>query len=242
MDRFKRPDFEPPPADLVDPGFLPAARLAELRAHLPKRLASAAPGTPLAAQADRFLRGVSEAAFLAHTRRRTTAPRDTRNELRSLAAKADDLMRCLHGMSADTVGTFHAHLDALALASRARRSRPDAVSELGASLLRVEGRFLGAVWELLADVEAAALYAAGHVATPSRQVKVSDAAMRGLVWHVALVHRQQFRRWPGHSRGAWFPDFMRELARGEPFRTRCGVETVAAVLSDLRGNDPDPPA
>jgi hypothetical protein len=135
------------------------------------------------------------------------------------------------------VSAFGAYYDELALA------RPARLSELGASMVRPEGRFLGTLWWLLADVEMVATFALGHVAQPSRHLKVSEAATRGLVASVARAWRAHAGRgrWPGHSRGAWFPGFMRELVRGDPFRGRCGPALVGSVLAELRATDPDPP-
>jgi hypothetical protein len=195
-----------------------------------------------AAQADRFLRAVSEACFMAQTLRRTAAPATVRRELGTLAARADALMVCLHAMSADTVSTFGAYFDELALASPERRFRADGLSDLGVSMVRSDPPFLPALWEMLADVEVASRHALAHVRAPSRQVKVSEAGTRGLVWDVAHAWRAVAGSWPGHSRGTWFPAFMRELVRGEPFRGRCGPELIASVMTDLRASDHAPPA
>jgi hypothetical protein len=242
VDRFERPRGFEARAFLVEPDFLPAARREELRAYLPRRMATARPGSSHAAQADRFLRAVSEAAFMAQTLRPAAAPDAVRRELGTLAARADALMRCLHEMSADAVSAFGAYFDELALASPERRFRADGLSDIGVSMVRSDPPFLPALWEMLADVEVASRYTLAHLRAPSRQVKVSEAATRGLVWHVAHAWRAVAGAWPGHSRGTWFPAFMRELVRGDPFRGRCGPELIASVMTDLRALDPDPPA
>lgn len=235
MDRSERPDFAPRRALLAGPGFLSPARLAQLRQYLPRRLATAPPGSEPAKRVDAFLAAAVGAAHIAHALRPRAAPAELARELRALAMAAGGLMRCLHGLSGDAVSAFGAYYDELALA------RPARLSELGASMVRPEGRFLSTVWELLADVETTATFALGHVAQPSRHLKVSESATRGLVASVARAWRAHAGRWPGHSKSAWFPGFMRELVRGEPFRGRCGPELVRSVLADLRATDPDPP-
>lgn len=146
-------------------------------------------------------------------------------QLRAMEAKAHALLVEMAGLSPGTSSTFLAHWDALAFDA----AFPELLSDLGASMRGEEGRFLGAVWDMVSDLQTSARYTAEQI-TPSRQTRPSQLHARYLVQHISDQFERLTGSPPPFSKETWFPLFMERLCAWPRLGLACGRALVESAL------------
>jgi len=221
--RLPKPEFSFEGHIWADERFLPELLVTQLRELLPKPPAMSADG------ANRFLACCAiEVQWRCAERVFTTPARQIQEELNSVATKARALLHALSAMDAGTVSTFGAHWDFLAFGS----SPPVELSDDAMKYRSAEGRFLGAAWDLVSDLEASAQYAIKQC-KPSRQAQSSVLRARDLVKALACEYRGITGTLPPYSKTTWFPDFMETLCAWEKLDLKCGRALVESAIRSI---------
>jgi hypothetical protein len=109
---------------------------------------------------------------------------------------------------------------------------PKQLSELSSGLRGEEGRFLGALWELVHDLRDAADYASEHV-KPDRSHKPAQGVARSLVRSIAWSHNAIFGALPKTYKGHWFPDFCAVVGEAMPQKLKVGRALVEGVVTSM---------
>lgn len=228
MNRLPKPEFSFEGHIWLDDGFLPEALVAKLRELLPKQQAMSQD------EAARFLRCCAQHVQLLCAERELSTPAgQVQAELDNVAIKARALLQALRALNGGTVSTFGAHWDYLAFGS----APPVELSDEAKMHRCAEGRFLGATWDLVADLEASARYAIKQC-NPSRQAKLSELYAKDLTKSVATDYREIAGRLPPYSKETWFPKFMATLGAWEKLNLKCGralVETAIRAIPPIDG-------
>jgi hypothetical protein len=98
-----------------------------------------------------------------------------------------------------------------------------------------EGRFLGAVWDAVSDLEVSARYAIEQC-VPSRQAQPSLQYAKELTKAVAVAYRDITGKLPPYSKETWFPHFMAELCAWERLSLSCGRALVESAIRSIPPN------
>jgi hypothetical protein len=224
MKRLIRPKFARRGAQWIEPNYLPADLVAALKPIARRGMN--------AAQTTSFLAGCHTQAQLLCTSRPWTEPAAlTSDSMRIVATHARALLHALQKLSPASVSAFGAHWDYLAYGT----SPPVELCDLSISMRGEEGRFLGAAWDTVADLEASARYA-GSRCEPHRQAKISKDAARALAVELAILCRRIAGKLPPYSKETWFPEFMECLCGWPALGLKCGR---ALVESAVRSIPPD---
>lgn len=221
MHRLARPDFEPWPAHIINPGYLGDALRDVLRGALARSRMDAA-------KREDFLDRCAMEAQAAHAFNIGTAPSRVAADLEGLAHAARALLHRLSMMQPESVATFRAMWDALAFGS----DPPVHLSDESIAMRSREGRFLGAAWDCVADLEAAALYAAAAV-TPRASTKIEDELSRAFVRAIAGHFQRLTGRLPPYSKETWFPDFMHILGKSQRPAATWGRKLVESAIRSM---------
>jgi hypothetical protein len=152
---------------------------------------------------------------------------DLKGTLEGAASEARRLLHALSKLQPGAVSAFSAHWDYLAYATEP--PPPVELSELGRQMRAEEGRFLGALWELVQDFEESARFAAARC-TPSKQAQVSVSHARALASNCAECFRRTAGRLPPYSKETWFPLFMATLCAWEGVGLACGRALVESAV------------
>ncbi len=226
VERLQKPEFSFSGSVWLDSGYLPQSLVDKLLEHLPKRH-SMSPE-----QASDFIARCAVQTQLLCEERELNAPAgQVQTELEAVATKARALLQALGKLSGGTVSTFGAHWDYLAFGS----APPVELSEDAMLYRNEEGRFLGAAWDLVSDLEASARYAIEQC-EPSRQARLSVLYAKGLAKELARAYREIVGKLPPYSKGTWFPDFMETLCEWEGLNLKCERALVESAICSIPPN------
>lgn len=223
MSRHAKPEFRQGGTFLTDADFLPEPLARDLRFILLRaRLSDDLVQTFLS-------RCGQEAQFFCEARATMPAAKIV-EKLDRVAGEARRLLAALNSLGPEASSTFLAHWDYLAFGSAPPvRLTPESAAKRGE-----EGRFLGAAWDIVSDLEVSATYAAS-MCNPTRGAKIGEAGIRVLVRKVADIFEAVAGRRPPYSKGTWFPEFMQTLAGWEGIGVPCGGALVEAALRTKEG-------
>jgi hypothetical protein len=221
------PEFTPT-GMWVDPEFLPAkarARLAEIAQSRGK--ATEGQAASLVRQSSEWVQLLTE-----------QGPGDSGDKKKAglllVADKAHALLSAMGKLTPGMASGFSCSFDVFALASVPPRPLHDESLHLRSE----EGRFLGAMWELLHDLRDVAEHASEQVVL-DRTMKPDQNAARSLVYHLAHIHLGVFGRWPKAYKGHWFPEYCAAVGEAMPAKLKVGRALVDGVLHALREAAPD---
>lgn len=206
---------------MVDPVPLPETLARKLRPILARAKLTGE-------QSQSFLRRCGEAAqFLSETKA-TEPAANTVEKLDRVASEAHRLLAALNSLGPVATSTFLAHWDYLAFGT----SPPVELTAESVAKRGDEGQFLGAAWDIIADLEASAGYAASQC-QPNRAVKIGDTNARALVLRIAAAYQAISGQRPPYSKGTWFPEFMEAFAQWDRIGLRCGRALVESVVRTM---------
>lgn len=227
MSKALPPTLLDQPGHWVDGQFIPGAVWKSLGPMLSRsRLSSS--------QADQFYTTCSEQVCEYCANPRAVATDELCRQFESLAAAAARMRAALGRITPQAALTFRAHWDFLAIG----QSPPVELSEGAIRHQSHDGGFLGAAWEVAADLEAAATYAADQC-KPSRSEKFDDTNGRRFVWHLAWAFASVADgAAPPYSKGTWFPEFVAALAEGLRLGVRCGPGIVESAVKQWKAARP----
>jgi hypothetical protein len=164
---------------------------------------------------------------------------DTRDRLNLIAKKAADLLDAMKGLSGESVNRFNLEFDNLSFCpdpslELSCNSREDRLDDDG-------GRFLGAAWDAITDLEAVAKHAATTLYPDRNDHVISQNAGR-FIWNICEEYRRITGKFPPYSKGLWFPEFMEKLVLWKGLRLPVGRARIEAVIKAMRLQRGRPPS
>lgn len=227
MTTLQKPDAFSPSGWVHSPR-LPTELVNELLDMFPKKMQSG--------QRSAFLRACAEAAQVVNERRIVDGGAAQLTQLRNVAASAATLLTRLTELQPEAINLFSANLD-----DSAYFGEPIAtLSDLSKAVIRADddGRFLGTVWDVVADLAAVAAYTVAHNER-TKSEKPSELNARYLVWLILSSHKAIFGKLPSLGKTAWFPPFIERLGKWPGLRLSCGVTLVKGVVENQFPVNPD---